>query len=211
MNNNNPTPPVSTLLTNRLRLEPFAEHHLDGLQDMNGRPEVMRYISGHPETREQTAEAIARVQRCWAAWGTSWWAFIELTSGRVVGAGSIQYLRREAAVPTDLDGLRGNPLEIGWRLHPDFWRQGFATEAAIRMAAFAFVSLEALELLAVRHPDNTESARVMDRLGMRFRALEHWYGKSLATHALSRETWQHAQRIASEALPPERADRAAAV
>jgi len=190
---------VITLLTNRLRLEPFAEHHLDGLHEMNRRPEVMRYISGQPETREEVAAGIERVKRCWAAWGTSWWAFIELKGGRIAGAGCIQYLRREKAVPADLESLRGNPLEIGWRLHPDFWHQGLATEAASRMAAFAFESLDAPELLAVRHPDNTDSERVMDRLGMRYRALEHWYGTTVATHVLGRATWLHAQRHASEA------------
>jgi RimJ/RimL family protein N-acetyltransferase len=184
---------MTVLFTARLRLEPFGEHHLDGLHAMNARPEVMRYISGRPETREQTAESIARVQRCWAAWGTSWWAFIELQSGRVAGAGAVQHLRREAAPAADLELLQSNPLEIGWRLHPDFWRQGLASEGAARMAAFAFHDLAAMELLAVRHPDNAASAHVMDRLGMRFRALEPWYGKTLATHVLTRAEWQNLQ------------------
>ena len=159
----------------------------------------LRCISGQPETREQTAESIARVQRCWAAWGTSWWAFIELQSGRIAGAGAIQHLRREAAPPADLQLLRSNPLEIGWRLHPDFWRQGLAGEAAARMAAFAFHDLAVGELLAVRHPDNIASARVMDRLGMRFRALEPWYGKTLATHVLARAEWQNLELQRGEA------------
>jgi RimJ/RimL family protein N-acetyltransferase len=184
---------MTVLHTARLRLEPLAEHHLDGLHAMNARPEVMRYISGQPETRAQTAEFIARVQRCWAAWGTSWWAFIDVRSGRVAGAGAIQHLRREAAPAADLALLRANPLEIGWRLHPDFWRQGPAGEAAARMAAFAFEDLAAAELLAVRHPDNTASARVMDRLGMRFRGFEPWYGKSLATHVIDKAAWRGLQ------------------
>ena len=46
------------------------------------------------------------------------------------------------------------------------------------------------ELLAVRHPENLDSSRVMDRLGMRYRGLEFWYDQPLATHALSREEWQ---------------------
>jgi RimJ/RimL family protein N-acetyltransferase len=190
---------MTVLFTTRLRLEPFSEHHLDGLNAMNARPEVMQFINGQPESREQTAEFIARVQRCWAAWGTSWWAFIELQSGRVAGAGAIQYLRREAAPATDLQLLRANPLEIGWRLHPDFWRQGLAGEAAVRMTTFAFQNLEAEELLAVRHPDNVASERVMDRLGMQFRGLEPWYGKSLATHVLSREQWRRLQPSTGEA------------
>ena len=173
--------PMTTLHTARLRLEPFAESHLTGLHEMNAQPEVMRYITGQPETKEQTAAMIARARRCWAAWGTSWWALIELASGRVAGAGCIQYLRKDATLPDDLDSLRTNPLEIGWRLRPDYWHKGLASEAAARMAAFAFEDLAAAELVAVRHPDNIDSARVMDRLGMRFRGLEAWCGTTVAT------------------------------
>ncbi len=181
---------MTVLFTPRLRLEPLNESHLDGLCAMNSLPEVMRYITGEPETREQTAAMIARVQLCWATWGTSWWAFVEVQSGRIAGAGAVQYLRRDATPPADLMLLRSNPLELGWRLHPDFWRQGLASEAAQRMAAFAFNNLAAAELLAVRHPDNIASGRVMDRLGMGYRGLETWYGKSLATHSLTRAEWQ---------------------
>jgi RimJ/RimL family protein N-acetyltransferase len=180
---------LATLHTRRLRLEPFAEEHLEGLYEMNRRPEVMQFITGRPETREQTAASIARVQRCWAVLGASWWTFIEPTSGCVAGAGCIQYARRDAVMPADLESLRSNPLEIGWRLHPDFWHLGLASEAAACMTTFAFDTLAAPEIIAVRHPDNIASARVMDRLGMRYRGLETWYGESLATHALSRKDW----------------------
>jgi RimJ/RimL family protein N-acetyltransferase len=190
---------MTILFTRRLRLEPFAERHLDGLQAMNSRPDVMRYLGGQPEMREQTEAAIARVQRCWAAWGTSWWAFIDVPSSRVIGAGCIQYLRREAKAPDDLESLVSNPMEIGWRLHPDYWHQGFATEAARTMAAFAFDKFQLSELLAVRDPDNIDSGRVMDRLGMRLRGLERWYGTSVATHVFSREDWQHGQALSEQA------------
>jgi RimJ/RimL family protein N-acetyltransferase len=185
---------VTVLHTARLRLEPITDQHLDGVYEMDREVEVMRYISGKPATREQTAAWIARVQRCWAAWGTSWWAFVEPASGRIAGAGCIQYARREADLPADLQTLRCNPLEIGWRLHPDFWRQGLASEAAFRMAAFAFEDLAGAELIAFRHPDNVASARLMERLGMRYRGLETWYGEIGATHVVGREEWQQRTR-----------------
>jgi RimJ/RimL family protein N-acetyltransferase len=190
----------STILyTQRLRLEPFDECHLDGLHAMNSLPEVMRYVGGQTETREQTASVIARVKRCWAAWGTSWWAFIETKSNRVAGAGCIQYLRRDASPPEDLESLKGNSIEIGWRLHPDFWHMGLASEAARCMAAFAFDKFPIEELLAVRHPENIDSGRVMDRLGMRERGHEPWYGTTVATHVISRSEWQHISSAAGEA------------
>jgi RimJ/RimL family protein N-acetyltransferase len=184
---------LTVLNTTRMRLEPMTDQHLDGIYAMDQKPEVMRYISGEPESREQTAAWIARVQRCWAAWGFSWWAFVEPSREQVVGAGCIQHARRAAELPLDLDSLRSNPLEIGWRLHPDYWGQGLASEAALRMANHAFSDLAAPELIAVRHPDNAASARVMERLGMRYRGSETWYGETVVTQAISREQWLYRQ------------------
>ncbi|WP_046115953.1 GNAT family N-acetyltransferase [Aquincola tertiaricarbonis] len=181
---------MTVLTTVRLRLEPVSDRHVDGLDAMNQIPEVMRYIGGQPATREQTMSMIARARRCWEAWGTGWWAFIEPTADRLVGAGCIQYARREAEPPADLASLQCNPLEIGWRLHPDYWHQGLATEAARAMAAFAFAQLAAPELIAIRHPDNLASARVMGRLGMQYRGPETWYGTITAAHVLTRGDWQ---------------------
>ena len=48
---------ATTLHTQRLRLEPFDARHLDGLNAMNRMPEVMRFLGGQPETRDQTASA----------------------------------------------------------------------------------------------------------------------------------------------------------
>ena len=48
------------------------------------------------------------------------------------------------------------------------------------------------ELLSVRHPENNASGRVMDRLGMRYRGLEPWYGRTVATHVLDRQAWRSA-------------------
>ncbi len=190
---------TTTLHTRRLRLEPFEDRHLDGLHAMNSLPEVMQFVGGQTETKEQTAAVIARVKRCWEAWGTSWWAFIDTKSERVAGAGCIQYLRRDASPPEDLNSLKNNPVEIGWRLHPDFWRQGLASEAARRMAAFAFESFPIQELVAVRHPDNIASGWVMDRLGMQVRGLEPWYGTTVTTHVISRAEWQRIVSVAGEA------------
>ena len=150
---------MTILHTARLRLEPFADHHLDGLNAMNSRPEVMRFFGGQPETREQTAGFIARVQRAWAAWGTSWWALIDPENDRVAGAACVQYLRKELKVPDDLSSLVTNPLEVGWRLHPDYWHKGLATEPVERLTAFAFETFPIEELLSVCHPGHTASSR----------------------------------------------------
>lgn len=189
---------MTILETARLRLEPCATAHLEGLHDMNRRPEVMRYIgAGEPETLEGTQRMIELVQRCWAHYGFSWWSFIDKASGRVVGAGAVQHLRPEPQRPDDWDALRAYPLELGWRLHPAFWRQGLASEAAERMARFAFEDLAAAELYAVRDAANAASGRVMDRLGMKPLGLQRWYGAMLATHVLARADWLTGEKAGS--------------
>lgn len=167
------------LATARLRLEPFADAHLAGLQRMNGDPEVMRYLGGRAETPEQTQAAIDRVKARWAEWGYSWWSFLEHDGGELVGAGCIQHL----------GGERSNPLKIGWRLRRNRWGQGLAIEAAERMAAFAFDELAVPRLVATCHVDNAASARVMQRLGMRFCGIEPWHGAQARRYEIDRDAW----------------------
>jgi RimJ/RimL family protein N-acetyltransferase len=177
----------SELYTERLHLVPCTEEHLDGLSAMNSDPQVMRYITGRTETREETRRMIERVKERWKRWGYSWWTIIERSSAEVVGAGCIQNLRREGTEPDP-----ECPLEIGWRLRRDKWGRGFASEAARAMAEYAFTCLRAEVLYAVCDPDNGASARVMVKLGMDYRGLEEWYSRKVATYALTAQKWRQA-------------------
>ncbi len=177
---------MTILTTARLRLEPLADIHLVEFNAMNSDPEVMRYLSGKPETLDESRAVIGRVKARWAALGYAWWALIVRDTGELAGAGILQNLRREATLQPDLDC----PLEIGWRLHRDHWGRGFASEAAFAIAAQAFDALHAEELLAVCHPDNKASSTVMQRLGMQSQGLQRWYGKEVATYRIDAAQWR---------------------
>ncbi len=177
---------MSILTTARLRLEPFADEHLADMNAMNSDPEVMRYLSGKPETLDETRAIIERVKARWIEVGYSWWSFIDRDTGRFVGAGCLQNLRREATPLPDPEC----PLEIGWRLRREAQGRGLATEAATAIADFAFDVRRADELLAVCHPDNTASASVMARLGMRALGLQRWYGKDSTTYRIDAAQWR---------------------
>ena len=177
---------MGILTTPRLRLEPYTDEHFDGLHAMNSDPEVVRYLSGVPETREETLAVIERTKTCWRDIGYSWWAFIDRESGELVGAGCLQNLRREMTPVPDLDC----PLEFGWRLRRDAQGRGLATEAAIAIADFAFDVRRAGELFAVCHPENIASASVMARLGMQDLGLQHWYGEDVTTCRIDAATWR---------------------
>ncbi len=82
------------------------------------------------------------------------------------------------------------PLEIGWRVRRDKWRQGIAIEAARAMAQFAFARLRAEVLYAVCQPENKASMGVMVKLGMHYRGIEDWYGMKVTTYTLSAHQWR---------------------
>lgn len=170
---------MTVLKTSRLRLEPITDAHFDGLFALNSDPAVMRYITGKPDTREDTLAMIERVKARWSEFGFSWWSLIEQRTGEIIGAGCIQHLGRDP----------DNPLEIGWRLRMDKWGQGFASEAARCMAGFAFETLNAELLCAVCHPENHASSRVMERLGMRYKGEEVWYDMDTTVYEMTRAEW----------------------
>lgn len=171
---------MTLLHTPRLRLEPMVPAHRLGLNRLNSDPVVQRYLSGRPETMEETDGVIERVQARWAEHGFSWWSFIELATGEVIGAGCIQHLGR----------IVGEPLEIGWRLRQDRWGQGFASEAGRAMGDFAFRTQPIELLVAVCHPQNESSWRVMERLGMRDAGLSRAYDMDVRRYEITRAAWE---------------------
>jgi RimJ/RimL family protein N-acetyltransferase len=170
---------MAILETSRLRLVPITDAHLDGLHAMNSDPEVMRYLGGQPETREDTLAMIGRVKARLAEWGFSWFSLFDKASGELIGAAGVQYLGVDPA----------NPHEIGWRLRKDRWGQGLASEAAQRLATFAFDDLGAPLLCSVCHPENKASARVMERLGLRYTGTATWYGMTTSRYDITRAEW----------------------
>lgn len=80
-------------------------------------------------------------------------------------------------------GIRVNNPElreanIGYGIDPDLWGRGYATEAATAIVTFGFEQLDMHRVWAECVADNTASARVLAKLGMRQEArfVEHqWY------------------------------------
>lgn len=170
---------MTLLLTPRLRLEPLQDHHFDGLYLLNSDPRVMRYITGRPDTPVDTQAMIDRVKARWAELGYSWWGFIRQEDGMLIGCGCIQHLNRD---PT-------GPLETGWRLRPDCWSQGYASEAARHMVGWAFATLRPDLICAVCQPENTPSSTVMERLGMRYTGTGRWYDMDCRRFDITSEQW----------------------
>jgi RimJ/RimL family protein N-acetyltransferase len=79
-------------------------------------------------------------------------------------------------------------VEIGWRFHPDYWKRGFATEAAKACLQFGWDHLKFQEIYSFTSLHNTPSENVMKRSGMQYiSTFEHpliTEGHYLKTHVL---------------------------
>jgi len=94
--------------------------------------------------------------------------------------------------------LPDNP-EIGWTLHRDYWRQGYATEMGRTMLHLGFDKLNLHRIISTCNALNIASYKVMERIGMRREGLfikaqknnimykDEWYDEVL--YAILQEEW----------------------
>jgi RimJ/RimL family protein N-acetyltransferase len=179
------------IATDRLLLRSFRPGDEDDVFAYRSVPEVVRYIPGEPKTREQVADLVA--ERATAGRVDEKSRILTLAvelDGRVVG---------DVLIHLDgLDGADGRQAEIGWVFAPDVQGRGYATEAARALLHAAFEELGVHRVWAQLEPDNTASARICERLGMRREALfekASWFKEQwtdLAVYALRADEWNAA-------------------
>ena len=56
---------------------------------------------------------------------------------------------------------------LGYCMHPDYWGQGYMTEAAAALLKFGFEEMTWRRITSFCDPDNIGSWRVMEKIGMR--------------------------------------------
>lgn len=142
----------------RLRLGQWRDEDLPVFAQLNADPAAMRYF---PQcmSRAQSDALARRCRETIAEQGWGLWAVRERDSDAFIGMVGLQSLN--AALPF------APGVEIVWRLHPQYWGKGYATEAAAVVLEIAFDLLQLPELVAFTTLENRPSRAVMARLGMR--------------------------------------------
>ena len=85
--------------------------------------------------------------------------------------------------------METDEIEIGYRLHPDYWGRGLATEAAQAVRDHAFADLKLPRVISLIHPDNLPSRRVAEKNAMKLEKETVFKGFPTQVFALSREEW----------------------
>jgi RimJ/RimL family protein N-acetyltransferase len=188
----------AVLETERLTLRQFTPDDADNLVELDGDPEVMRYINGgRPTSREEIEcrelpaflEYYARSDRY------GFWAAVEKATGDFIGW---FHLRPRP------DGAADEP-ELGYRLRRPAWGKGYATEGSRALIERAFTDLGAQRVWAETLTVNTASRRVMEKSGLKYVRTFHqdWPDKIEGDEegdvefALTRAEWEERQSRAS--------------
>ncbi|MBA3251481.1 MAG: GNAT family N-acetyltransferase, partial [Geodermatophilaceae bacterium] len=108
--------------------------------------------------------------------------FAVVRDGRLIGDMGCQYLED------------GTDVELLYRLLPDTWGMGLATEAGDAALAHAFSTRGCVEVVAVIAEDNQPSRRLAQRLGFTPGNVGTYYGQRLQRHSVTPE--QHAHAVA---------------
>ena len=97
-------------------------------------------------------------------------------------------------------------IEIGWRLGPEFWGHGYATEGAWAVLTFAFHALNLSEVVSLTAETNRRSRRVMERIGMTHSPADDFdhpdlpLGHALRRHVLYRKSKSNHEAAAANAV-----------
>jgi len=142
--------------TARLELRPLVEEDLDALVELDGFEAVRAAVDPFAEQIPDDPLARREYERRFVG-RAGFIGAVDRASGRLLG-----WFQVEDA--TDASG----EIELGYRLRPDVWGQGYATEGATALLEDALRRPGARRVYAHALLSNPGSIRVMERIGMTY-------------------------------------------
>lgn len=142
----------------RLYLRALNERDAADMFDYARSSLVTRYLSWLPHADMEITKAyLTTVKRRYRRGQLFDWAIVDALSGKMIGTcGFVSF------------DLRQNSAEIGYALHPAYWGQGIMPEAVRTVLRFGFSALGLYRIEAKFMVENTQSRRVMEKVGMHF-------------------------------------------
>ena len=169
---------IMELQTERLILRSFREEDVDAMAELFANPDFMRFSLGVFTERKTTVEFIEKVMG-WDRDGIpSQFAVVSRGEHAAIGYCGFHH-------HPELPG----EIEIGYRLHPDYWNRGLITEAAHAVRDHAFADLKLPRVISLIHPENIPSRRVAEKNGMKVEKEITFRGFPTLVFAITREQW----------------------
>ena len=143
------------LVTERLRAREMDANDLPFVAAMLGDERVMHF---YPKVldRDEALAWIAKQRARYRDDGHGMWLLEERASGSLIGQCGVAM--------QEVDGVR--EPEVGYLLHHDHWKRGFATEAAQAARDWAVARYPGRRVVSLIRPENVASCAVAERNGM---------------------------------------------
>lgn len=150
-----------------MSLREFCAEDIENLYRLDHDRRVMRYIGdGSVGTRASVAGALARATKYYRNFpGLGVWP--AEAGGMFIGWFCLKY------VPATVE------VEVGYRLRPQAWGRGYATEGARALVRYGFDTVGLYRIIGLTHPDNVASQRVLQKAGLRDAGWGHYYSREL--------------------------------
>ncbi|ENQ3107889.1 GNAT family N-acetyltransferase [Bacillus cereus] len=153
------------LETERLRLIEINQTYSQNIYDIFSIEEVTRYYGMKPFNEiEQAIQMINSFAKNFQEKRAIRWGIVVKETGDFVGTVGFNNLQ-----------LWSKRAEIGYDIHPAFWRKGYASEAVKEVLAYGFQKLDLFRIGAITYPENTASSHLLLKLGFQKEGLLRGY------------------------------------
>ncbi|MFF2176809.1 GNAT family N-acetyltransferase [Lysinibacillus sp. NPDC058147] len=137
--------------TNRLLIRKFEVQDWQAIYEYTSNPNVMKYLPEDVFNEEQAKKFVSENSDEKAKYFP-----IILQSENIV-IGHIVFHQY----------FGDHTYEIGWVLNPNYFNNGYASEAARAVLDYGFKEMKLHRIIATCQPENIPSYRVMEKIGMR--------------------------------------------
>jgi len=163
-----------SIQTTHLNLRPLESSDAGVLQRIYQSEGVLRYFPNPvPPPLEKVQRFIARQQEQWEKYGYGDWGVLPYGEGEIIGWAGLQFVPEL------------NETEVGFLLDRPFWGKGYATEAALASLRYGFEHFSLDHIIALVHPDNLASRRVIEKCGMTYMEMLSLWGIELIRYQIS--------------------------
>ncbi len=184
------TPPFPVLETRRLLLREFQLEDAPAVLEMYTRPDLTRWLEQEPMTSLAEAEqrVRARMGLFERGMGCRWAITFKDQPDDIIGSCGYFSVR-----------IHTHTYEMGYDLHPDYWRQGMMTEALTAILDNSFLPgavYPVHRLEALVDPGNNASIGLLAKLGFNRestrREFGYWKGtyRDVVVFALLKQEWR---------------------
>jgi ribosomal-protein-alanine N-acetyltransferase len=145
--------PFPVLETERLILRNFTMGDANDVFSYRGNIDAMKHIS-RPVQRslEEAQSMIQKINDNQTANEAIGWAVTFKGSSKVIGSVSFHRIEKE-----------NYRAELGYMIHPDYWRQGIIGEAVKALLDYGFNELNFHSIEAIIDPENIASQKVLEK------------------------------------------------